>query len=190
VPEALATRQGGDNDRHQSAAEALAIESEACAVTTLDLLHNLTVAIALVSTSVSIQVTVTLLLLKLFARMMLWGHSPHGYLKRALVLTCLILVVISDHLAQIHVWGSAFYFLSYFSDFWRSQYFAAQTYTTLGYGNILLPPERSMLAGWLALTGLLMIGWSTALFAYLITRYHDAQMASDRPPDGQGPGRP
>jgi hypothetical protein len=26
----------------------------------------------------------------------------------------------------------------------------------------------------LALTGLLLIGWSTALFAYLIGKYHDA----------------
>ena len=186
MPEALATRQGRDNDRHQPAADVPPIESEACTVTTLDLLHNLTVAIVLVGTSVSIQVTVTLLVLKLFVRMVSWGESPHGYWKRALVLTCLILLVISDHLVQIHVWGSVFYFLSYFSDFWTSQYFAAQTYTTLGYGNILLPQDRSMLAGWLALTGLLMIGWSTALFAYLIAKYHDAHI-SDRPRNGQGP---
>lgn len=150
-------------------------------MTTSDLLQSLTVGIILVSLSVFIQVTVTLLVLKLFLRMSRWGASSHNYWKRAFVLTCLILIVISDHLVQIHVWGSVFYFLSYFTDFWRSQYFAAQTYTTLGYGNILLPPERSMLAGWLALTGLLMIGWSTALFAYLIAKHHDAHMVSGRP---------
>jgi hypothetical protein len=82
--------------------------------------------------------------------------------------------MIGNHLFQIHIWGSTFYFLSCFPDFWTAQYFAAQTYTTLGYGDLLLPPERRMLAGWLALTGLLMIGWSTALFAYLIAKYHDA----------------
>ena len=82
------------------------------------------------------------------------------------------------NLFQMHIWGVAFY-LSYFADFWTAQHFAAQTYTTLGYGDILLPPERRLLAGWLALTGLLMVGWSTALFAYLVTKYADAHPLSD-----------
>jgi hypothetical protein len=43
-----------------------------------------------------------------------------------------------------------------------------------------------MLAGWLALTGLLMVGWSTALFVHLITKYHEAHPASDRGDDGAG----
>ena len=34
-----------------------------------------------------------------------------------------------------------------------------------------------MLEGWLALTGQLMIGWSTGLFAYLITKYYEARRA-------------
>lgn len=154
-------------------------------MTTSDLLHNLTVAIILVGINVFIQVTVTLLLVSLFVRMLSLDGSPHRYFRRAFVLTGLILIVISNHLVQMHIWGSAFYFLSYFSEFWRSQYFAAQTYTTLGYGNILLPPEHNMLAGWLALTGLLMIGWSTALFAYLIARYHDVHMVCHRRPNGE-----
>jgi hypothetical protein len=105
-------------------------------------------------------------------------------------LTVLILAIIVDHLLQIHVWGSAFYALSYFADFWTSQYFAAQTYTTLGYGDLLLPQARGMLAGWLALTGLLMVGWSTALFVYLITKYHEAHLASDRGRGGAGRSPP
>jgi hypothetical protein len=98
----------------------------------------------------------------------------------------MILTIIVNHLCQIHVWGAAFYLLSYFSDFWAAQYFAVQTYTTLGYGDLLLPPARGMLAGWLALTGLLMVGWSTALFVYLITKYHEAHPASDGGRDGEG----
>jgi hypothetical protein len=159
-------------------------------MTTPDLLQDLTVAVMLVFVSVFIQVTFTLLVLNIFSSTLTWLERHRTYWMRGFVLACLILIMILDHLVQIHVWGSAFYVLSYFADFWRSQYFAAQTYTTLGYGNILLAPERSMLAGWLALTGLLMIGWSTALFAYLIARYHDAHMVADRPPSGRGPRGP
>jgi hypothetical protein len=187
VPEALATPQGRDNDRHQPAAGTRTIESEACVVTTLDLLQNLTVAAILVCITVFIQVTATLLVLKLFSSLTVRGEPHPSYWVRALTLTSMILIIILDHLVQIHLWGSTFYLLSYFPDFWTSQYFATQTYTTLGYGNILLPPKHRMLAGWLALTGLLMIGWSTALFAYLIAKHHDAHMVSDSRPIGERP---
>jgi hypothetical protein len=143
-------------------------------VTTPDLLHNLTVSFVLLSLSVFIQMAFTLFLLRIFSGFTAGRHHRHSYWMRSFMLTCMLFIVILDHLVQIHVWASAFYFLSYFPDFWSSQYFTAQTYTTLGYGNILLPPEHSLLAGLLALTGLLLIGWSTALFAYLIGKYHDA----------------
>ena len=89
----------------------------------------------------------------------------------------MVLTILAGHLIQISVWALAFYLSAFFDDYWTAQYFVAETYTTLGYGDLLLPPDRRMLAGWLAITGLLMVGWSTALFAYLITRYHDARAA-------------
>ena len=149
-------------------------------MTTQDLLQIVAVGIALVCTSVFIQVMITMLVVNFFSRSTLRRGSRPGYLRRMIVLICLILTIVVDHLFQIHVWGVAFYLLSYFDDFWTSQYFATQTYTTLGYGDLLLPPTRRMLAGWLSLTGLLMIGWSTALFAYLITKYHETHVSPDQ----------
>lgn len=140
-------------------------------MTTADLLHNLIVSIALLCSSVFIQAGFTLLVLALLPRLSGWSQARHHYLAQGFAMTCLLLILIINHLTQIHIWALAFYLLSYFPKFWNAQYFAAQTYTTLGYGDLLLPPERSTLAGWLALTGLLMIGWSTALCAYLITKY-------------------
>ncbi len=46
-----------------------------------------------------------------------------------------------------------------------------------------------MLEGWLGLTGQLMIGWSTGLFAYLITKYYEARPAPMVTPDRHA-GRP
>ena len=158
-------------------------------MTPLDIAQNLIVGIVLVCVSVFIQVTVTLLIVRVFPRLALAVERRPGYWLRCGALTGLILSIIGDHLFQVHVWASAFYLLSYFPDFWTSQYFAAQTYTTLGYGDLLLPPERRMLSGWLALTGLLMIGWSTALFAYLINRYQEAHAGSESSP-GRSPPPP
>ena len=157
-------------------------------MTTELVLENLTLAVALVCITVVIQVALTFFVLRLFR---LFDHfSNHGRITfvRMAALVIMVLTILAGHLIQITVWATTFYLLAFFDDFWSAQYFAAETYTTLGYGDLLLPPEHRMLAGWLAIHGLLMVGWSTALFAYLIARYHDAH--STTPDRRAGGGHP
>ena len=49
-------------------------------------------------------------------------------------------------------------------------YFSAVTYTTVGYGDILLPVEWRGLAGAEALTGILMTGLSTGFFFMILSK--------------------
>jgi hypothetical protein len=147
--------------------------------------QNLALAVVLVCTSVVVQVALTLLVVRLFRRLTSLVEAHHGHLVIVSGFAALIITILLGHLAQIIGWALAFYLLSFFADFWTALSLAAQTYTTLGYGDILLPAERRMLEGWLALTGQLMIGWSTGLFAYLITKYHEAHPSPDRRADGQ-----
>ena len=49
-------------------------------------------------------------------------------------------------------------------DFTTAAYFSAVTYTTTGYGDLLLPEERRLVGGVEALTGILMCGLSTGMF--------------------------
>jgi hypothetical protein len=48
-------------------------------------------------------------------------------------------------------------------------YFSGVTYTTLGFGDVVLPPEWRMLAPIEGLTGILMCGLSAGLFFATIT---------------------
>jgi hypothetical protein len=50
-------------------------------------------------------------------------------------------------------------------------YFSAETYTSLGFGDLFPVGEMRLIAGIEALTGLLMIGWSTS-FTYLVMSRH------------------
>jgi hypothetical protein len=147
-------------------------------VTTTQVLENVALGIALVCITVSLQIALTSLVLRLFRRMVLLVAPRSGSSIRVLAVALLVITIVFGHLAQINLWALAFYLLAFFGDFWSAQYFAGETYTTLGYGDLLLPPEHRMLAGWLAITGLLMIGWSTAVFAYLVTKYHEAHLAA------------
>ena len=48
-------------------------------------------------------------------------------------------------------------------------YFSGVTYTTLGYGDVVLPPEWRLLAPLEALAGILMCGLSAGLFFATVT---------------------
>ena len=146
-------------------------------MTTQHVLQNLALAVVLVCISVSIQVALSLLVVRLFQSLASFVEAHHNYLFIVSGFTTLIITIMLGHLVQINTWALAFYLLSFFGDFWMALSLATQTYTTLGYGEILLPAERRMLEGWLALTGQLMIGWSTGLFAYLISKHYQARPA-------------
>src|SRR6476620_7379543 len=57
-------------------------------------------------------------------------------------------------------------------------YFSAETYTSLGYGDIVPTGDLRLLAGVEALNGLLLIGWSASYTYIAMERFWDA--------DGQG----
>ncbi len=48
--------------------------------------------------------------------------------------------------------------------------FSTVTYTTLGYGDITLPPVWRVMSGFEAMNGILLFGWSTAMFYAVVQR--------------------
>lgn len=51
-------------------------------------------------------------------------------------------------------------------------YFSSVTYTTLGYGDIVLPGDWRVICGIEAMNGTLLFGWSTALLFLLVQRLY------------------
>jgi Ion channel len=99
--------------------------------------------------------------------------------SRAKVLVALNGALIS-HLFQIALFGAAYYLLQdkfglgafegqFTNSFASFLYFSAETYTTLGFGDIYPVGQLRLLTGIESLTGLLMISW-TASFTYLEMR--------------------
>jgi hypothetical protein len=68
------------------------------------------------------------------------------------------------HLSQILVWASCYAVSGAMPDFATAAYFSAVTYTTTGYGDLVLPEEWRVVGGIEALTGILMCGLSTGMF--------------------------
>ena len=83
-------------------------------------------------------------------------------------LTCWLLMI---HLVEISIWGLFYVWQGCMPDAESAFYFSGSTYTTLGYGDLLLPTPWRMLAPVETLTGILMCGLSTGLFFAAVNRW-------------------
>ncbi len=96
--------------------------------------------------------------------------------------------IVICHLAEIVFWGLLYVRIAAMPDPQSAFYFSAVTYTTTGYGDLLLPPAWRLVGGVEALTGILMCGWSTAFFFAVVGRLHTgAQPDATTAPDPRAP---
>lgn len=93
---------------------------------------------------------------------------PRLHVVALLILTVLVLVL--AHTVQVWTWAVTFLRITDLPDLPTSFYFATVTYTTLGYGDIVLGPYARIVATFCAITGLLTFGISTAFLIGVLTR--------------------
>jgi Trk-type K+ transport system membrane component len=74
------------------------------------------------------------------------------------------------HVTEITVWALAYAWFDAMPDLTSGVYFSAVTYTTTGYGDLVLPPDWRLVGAVEALTGILMCGWSTGFFFAVVSR--------------------
>jgi len=78
------------------------------------------------------------------------------------------------HAVEILLYALAVYLLGNFS-FNVSLYFSAETYTSLGYGDVVPTGDLRLVAGVEALNGLLLIGWSASYTFIAMERFWQAE---------------
>lgn len=83
--------------------------------------------------------------------------------------------VILLHVAEVSAWAVVYYGGRALQDFQVSLYFSAVTYTTTGYGDVVLPVQWRLVGAIEALTGILMCGWSTGFFFAAVGRVMEAR---------------
>jgi len=88
------------------------------------------------------------------------------------VLFLLVAVVI-----DVLLWAALYYFIGAIPNFEDSIYFSTVTFTTVGYGDIVLGREFRLLATFEAVNGWIIFGWATALVMIVIQRLY---MTDDR----------
>jgi hypothetical protein len=98
-------------------------------------------------------------------------HWQSGRKMWALMSTGILLLML--HMMETLVWALTFYLLpetQSLKTFEEAVYFSLVTFTTLGYGDIILDEKWRILSGMAALNGMLLVGWSTALLFTVVQR--------------------
>ena len=76
------------------------------------------------------------------------------------------------HLVEITAWAIVYVLDEAMPDLASALYFSAVTYTTTGYGDLVLSKEWRLVGAIEALTGILMCGWSTGFFFAVVSRVY------------------
>ena len=85
------------------------------------------------------------------------------------------------HLAEIASWAVFYLWRGAMPDLPSALYFSAVTYTTTGYGDVVLAEGWRVLGAVEALTGILMCGWSTGFFFAIVNRLYEIVPEGGRP---------
>lgn len=83
------------------------------------------------------------------------------------VLFLLVAVVI-----DVLLWATLYYLIGAVPNFEDSIYFSTVTFTTVGYGDIVLGRDFRLLATFEAVNGWIIFGWATALVMIVIQRLY------------------
>lgn len=92
-----------------------------------------------------------------------WLRSRPHRPKLVLMLCLSALWILAQVTAGVWIWAIALSWLDVFTTFEESVYFGFVAFTTLGFGDILLPLEWRLLGGMAAANGLLNFGLLTAV---------------------------
>ena len=95
-------------------------------------------------------------------------REPPSRLGTELLLAQLVGLLLLLHLAEATVWALFFLLVGGLPDLEAAAYFSLASYTTVGYGDLVLPEPWRLLGPIEAAVGVLMLGWSTGILVTVI----------------------
>ncbi len=86
------------------------------------------------------------------------------------ILNIALIFLLINCLLQIGVWAASFILAGQFSNYQEAFYHSAVNFASLGYGDIVMQPPWRLLGAMEAISGILMLGLSTATLSNIFTK--------------------
>jgi len=143
----------------------------------------LLVAFGLTCATVILHALGTLEAIGHLARIWQKKRKHHGRLSAEIQIARAVSVLLLLHFVEAGVWALVYRFLGLLPDTETAIYFSITSYTTVGYGDVVLPAQWRLLGPIEAAVGILMFGWSTGIMVTVINRvYGDRLRREANPP--------
>lgn len=132
------------------------------------MLAQLTLAFVVVSICVLIHIVGMVILAEWLLKRRAAIEERADVLQLTLLLITVFAVIIMLHLAETVIWAFFYQQRGLFPDYESALYFSMKSYSTVGYGDVLLPQRWRLLGCVEAITGVLLCGLSTAFIFVVV----------------------
>ncbi|MCX7363562.1 MAG: potassium channel family protein [Alphaproteobacteria bacterium] len=134
------------------------------------MIANLALAGVLVGLTVAIHFGA---LLALMWALRASGHrlrAHEGAVRQGIAILVVVLGLVAIHTAEVWAYAVAYLALGALPDLETALYFSTTSFTTLGYGDVVLAREWRIVGAIEGANGLLLFGWSTAFLVSITGR--------------------
>ncbi len=99
-----------------------------------------------------------------------WLSDQHLLVRHVSALTLMTTWLVVGLLLVMTLWALVLFGLGIFTDFETSLYFSMISFTTLGFGDVILPDNWRLLSGFIATDGFILFGLNTAFLFEVLRR--------------------
>lgn len=97
-------------------------------------------------------------------------QNTRRLVRQALLMIATALGVFVIHYIEIWIYALGFMAVGALTDIETALYFSASSYSTLGFGDVVLSPDWRLFSAFEGVTGLVLIGWSSAFLLSVTSR--------------------
>ncbi|MEO1192954.1 MAG: ion channel [Pseudomonadota bacterium] len=101
---------------------------------------------------------------------------PKRSLGRAAMITGIVLWFFLAIVAEAWCWAAVYILLGVFQTMEEALYFSTVSFTTLGFGDIILDEQWRLLGAFQAAAGMMIFGWTTAMVFDAVQRVYGDQI--------------
>jgi voltage-gated potassium channel len=141
------------------------------------LFDQIAAAVLLLSLTLCLQCAGVTTLIEWLKRVLTSDTHKHGSVYSATLVVKSMIAIVIIHGLVILLWAS-FYRTRCFPSWELAFYFSASSYSTVGYGDLILPSHWRLLGPLEGITGVLMCGISVSVLFALVTRLLDRDTQS------------
>ena len=91
---------------------------------------------------------------------------------KALTITIVVLAVTFTLIVEIWIWALFYLAVGTLPDLEAALYFSTSSFTTVGFGDVVLDKDWRMISSIEATNGFLLFGWSTAFIFEIVSRIY------------------